>query len=91
MESATNSPRHSTRNKVLSLKRIVWLYPIFRDPHFYHGLLSPASRGSDLARARKVFEWIFFQSPIRPPSARSGSANSFGTSFKRVGISQQPC
>ena len=39
MGTATNSPRHSPRNKVLSLKRIGWLYPIFRDPHFYHGLL----------------------------------------------------
>ena len=25
--------------KWFSLKRIGWLYPIFRDLHFYHGLL----------------------------------------------------
>ncbi len=40
METATNSPRHSTRNKVLSLKRIGWLYPIFRHEDFHHGLLA---------------------------------------------------
>ena len=33
--------RHGPRNKALSLKRIGWLYPIFRDLHFYHGLLAP--------------------------------------------------
>ena len=33
------APRHDPRNKALSLKRIGWLYPIFRDLHFYHGLL----------------------------------------------------
>ena len=33
------APRHGARNKALSLKRIGWLYPIFRDLHFYHGLL----------------------------------------------------
>ena len=32
------TPRHDPRNKALSLKRIGWLYPIFRDLHFYHGL-----------------------------------------------------
>ena len=32
------APRHGPRNKALSLKRIGWLYPIFRDLHFYHGL-----------------------------------------------------
>ena len=32
--------RHDPRNKALSLKRIGWLYPIFRDLHFYHGLLA---------------------------------------------------
>ena len=29
---------HDPRNTVLSLKRIGWLYPIFRDLRFYHGL-----------------------------------------------------
>ena len=33
------APRHDPRNKALSLKRIGWLYQIFRDLHFYHGLL----------------------------------------------------
>ena len=33
------TPRHGPRNKALSLKRIDWLYPIFRDLHFHHGLL----------------------------------------------------
>ncbi len=33
------APHHRPRNKGLSLKRIGWLYPIFRDLHFYHGLL----------------------------------------------------
>ena len=33
------APRHGPRNKALTLKRIGWLYPIFRDLHFYHGLL----------------------------------------------------
>ena len=33
------APRHGPRNKTLSLKRIGWLYPIFRDLHFHHGLL----------------------------------------------------
>ena len=32
-------PRHDPRNKALNLKRIGWLYPIFRDVYFYHGLL----------------------------------------------------
>ena len=31
--------RHSPRRKALNLKRIGWLYPIFRNLHFYHGLL----------------------------------------------------
>ena len=34
------APRHGPRKKALSLKRIGWLYPIFRDLHFYHGLLA---------------------------------------------------
>ena len=29
--------RHDPRNKALSLKRIGWLYPIFRDLHFLPG------------------------------------------------------
>ena len=33
-------PRHSPRNKPLNLKRIGWLYPIFRNLHFYHWLLA---------------------------------------------------
>ena len=33
------APRHGPRNKALSLKRIGWPYPIFRDLHFHHGLL----------------------------------------------------
>ena len=37
--------RHSPRNNVLSLKRIGWLYPIFRDLHFYHGLLGWSRNG----------------------------------------------
>ena len=36
--------RHSPRNKVLSLKRIGWLYPIFRHEYFHHGLLAVDSR-----------------------------------------------
>ena len=44
MGTATNSPpRHNQRNKALGLKRIGWLYPIFRDIHFYHGLLARIS------------------------------------------------
>ena len=34
------APRHGPRKRVRSLKRIGWLYPIFRDFHFYHGLLN---------------------------------------------------
>ncbi len=34
------APRHGPRNKELRLKRIGWLYPIFRDVFFYHGLLA---------------------------------------------------
>ena len=33
------APRYGPIKKALSLKRIGWLYPIFRDLHFYHGLL----------------------------------------------------
>ena len=33
-------PCHGPRNKVLSLKRIGWLYPIFRDKYFHQGLLT---------------------------------------------------
>ena len=36
------APCHGPRNKSLSLKRIGWLYPIFRNLHFYHGLLREA-------------------------------------------------
>ena len=40
MGTATNSrPVMTQETKALSLKRIGWLYPIFRDLHFYHGLL----------------------------------------------------
>ena len=42
----------------LSLKRIGWLYPIFRDVHFHHGLLSPhfqsAACRADLVAAFRV-------------------------------------
>ena len=31
--------RHGPRNKELHLKRIGWLYPIFRDVYLCHGLL----------------------------------------------------
>ena len=42
MGTATNSPpRHGPRKRVRSLKRIGWLYPIFRGLHFYRGLLRP--------------------------------------------------
>ncbi len=39
MGTATNSPPSLAEKQLLSLKRIGWLYPIFRDPHFYHALL----------------------------------------------------
>ncbi len=38
------APRHIPRNKVLSLKRIGWLYPIFRGLRFHHGLLNRGFR-----------------------------------------------
>ena len=41
------SPRHGSRNKALRLKRIGWLYPIFHDLHFYHGLLAHAAFQTD--------------------------------------------
>ena len=34
-----------------SLKRIDWLYPIFRDLHFYHGLLSNFSGDTGTCRS----------------------------------------
>ena len=44
MGTATNSPpRHGHREKALSRKRIGWLSPIFRNLHFYHGLLGEES------------------------------------------------
>ena len=43
MGTATNSPPVIALKKTLSLKQIGWLYPIFRDLHFYHGLLSVPS------------------------------------------------
>ncbi len=39
MGTATNSPPVMPQKKTLSLKRIGWLYQIFRDRHFYHGLV----------------------------------------------------
>ena len=43
--TATNSPLVTVpRNKVLSLKRIGWLYPIFRGLRFHHGLLNRGFR-----------------------------------------------
>ncbi len=45
MGTATHSPPgHGPRKKALSLKRIGWLYPIFGDLHFYHGLLATFRR-----------------------------------------------
>ena len=41
MGTATNSSRQALKNR-LSLKRIGWLYPIFRDVYFHHGLLAAA-------------------------------------------------
>ena len=35
--TATHSPPLWPRKKALGRKRIGWLYPIFRDLHFYHG------------------------------------------------------
>ena len=43
MGTATNSPIMALEKKHLALKRIGWLYPIFRDLHFYHGLLERAA------------------------------------------------
>ena len=41
MGTATNSlPVIALETKHLTLKRIGWLYPIFRDLHFYHGPLA---------------------------------------------------
>ena len=42
--------RHDPRNKALGLKRIGWLYPIFRDLHFYHGLLATFRRKKEKLR-----------------------------------------
>ena len=43
--TATNPPpRSCAKTKTLSVKRIGWLYPIFRDLHFYHGLLGRRNR-----------------------------------------------
>ena len=43
MGTATNSlPVIALEKKALTLKRIGWLYPIFRDLHFYHRLLEGA-------------------------------------------------
>ena len=44
MGTATNSlPVIALETKHLTLKRIGWLYPIFRDLHFYHGPLARIS------------------------------------------------
>ena len=40
MGAATNSHPVMIQKKALSLKQIGWLYPIFRNLHFYHGLLA---------------------------------------------------
>ena len=39
------APHHSPRSKTLSLKRIGWLYSIFRDVCFYHGLRGTKRKG----------------------------------------------
>ncbi len=39
------APRHGPRNEPPSLKRIGWLYPIFRDVYFCRGLLRHLGRG----------------------------------------------
>ena len=43
MGTATNSPHHGPGNKELHRKRIGWLYPVFRDVYFCHGLLARIS------------------------------------------------
>ena len=41
MGTVTNSlPITALETKHLGLKRIGWLYPIFRDVYFHHGLLA---------------------------------------------------
>ena len=37
------APHYGFRNNTLRLKQIGWLYPIFRDLHFHHGLPARAS------------------------------------------------
>ncbi len=44
------APRHDPRNKALRLTRIGWLYPIFCDLHFYHGLLATFRRKKEKLR-----------------------------------------
>ena len=45
MGTATNSLPVMALRKPPSLKRTGWLYPIFRDVYFYHGLLARFSSG----------------------------------------------
>ncbi len=71
MGTATNSLPAMALKKALSLKRIGWLYPIFRDLHFYHG----PSEKSGLAARRTSDNRIFRKhtkergcEPTRAPS-----------------------
>ena len=73
MGTATNSLPVMTRNKALSLKRIGWLYPIFRDLHCYHGPLAPPSPRFSPATGRSGSK--------RPPETLNGSGRP-NTSFR---------
>ena len=53
------------RNEAPSLKRIGWLYPIFRDVYFHHGLLG------EIETARAV-------TAVRPPKRPLAGASRFG-------------
>ena len=55
MGTATNSPPSLAEKQLLSLKRIGWLYPIFRDPHFYHALLGTIFLVRKLPNHRRIF------------------------------------
>ncbi len=64
------APRQIPRNKVLGLKRVGWLYPIFRGLRFHHGLLGPGFRHRPWAALLLLPALLLAPSPAAPKKLR---------------------
>ena len=79
------------RNKALGLKRIGWLYPIFRDPYFHHWLLSTRSQAA-AARLLCGSRMNFFAAPLSKSLYPVGASSSVMTvAFTALAICTLSC